>query len=65
MPRKTIGYVLIALGVIAAVVSLAADAIGIGTESGINGMQLLGTAIGVVVALAGAWLAFSKASLKK
>jgi hypothetical protein len=61
MPKKTVGYVLIALGVIAAVVSLAADAIGIGTEPGINGMQLLGIAIGVVVALAGAWLAFRKA----
>ena len=61
MPKKTIGYVLVALGVIAAVVSLAADAIGIGTEPGINGMQLLGIAIGVVVALAGAWLAFRKA----
>jgi len=60
MPKKTIGYVLVALGVIAAVVSLAADAIGIGTEPGINGMQLLGIAVGVVVALAGAWLTFKK-----
>lgn len=43
MSRKTIGYVLIALGVVITVVSLAADAIGIGNQNGFGYQQLLGT----------------------
>jgi hypothetical protein len=60
MSKKTIGFVIIVLGVAMAVVSLAADVIGIGSKPGINWLQLLGTAIGVIVALVGVWLASSK-----
>jgi hypothetical protein len=65
MSKKTIGFLVIALGAVIAVVSLAADAIGIGTHPGINGIQLLGIAIGVIVALFGVWLALSKPKQKK
>jgi hypothetical protein len=37
MSKRTIGFVLIVLGAILAIVSLAADAIGIGSYPGING----------------------------
>ena len=64
MSKKTIGFVLIALGAVMAVVSLAADAIGIGNRQGIGWQQLLGTATGVVVVLVGVWLAMRKPAQK-
>lgn len=60
MSTKTIGFLLIALGVVVAVVSLAADMIGIGNRQGIGWQQLLGIAVGVIVALVGIWLSLSK-----
>jgi uncharacterized membrane protein (DUF441 family) len=63
MSKKTIGYILIALGVILAIVSLAADVIGIG-GAGFGWKQILGTAIGVIVAIVGVWLALSKPDQK-
>jgi hypothetical protein len=65
MSIRTIGFVVIALGVVMAVVSLAADVIGIGNQHGIGGQQLLGIAIGVLVAIVGVWLALRKPSQKK
>jgi uncharacterized membrane protein len=65
MSKRTIGFVLIAIGAAMAVVSLAADAIGIGTKPGINWLQLVGIAIGVIVALFGGWLALGKPNQKK
>jgi uncharacterized membrane protein YgaE (UPF0421/DUF939 family) len=64
MSKKTIGYLLIALGVVIAVVSLAADVIGIGHKPGIGWQQLLGTAIGVIIAIIGVWQAQSKPNQK-
>jgi len=66
MSTRTIGFVLVALGVVIAVVSLAADAIGIGNqvELGIGWKQQLGTAFGVVMALVGVWLAMRKPNQK-
>jgi len=66
MSKKSIGLVLIALGVVIVVVSMAADAIGIGNqvELGIGWKQQLGTAFGVVVALVGVWLAMRKPNQK-
>jgi len=57
MSKRTIGLALLALGAVMAVVSLAADSIGLGRQEGINWLQLLGAAIGVIVALVGVWLA--------
>jgi uncharacterized membrane protein YgaE (UPF0421/DUF939 family) len=65
MSKKTLGILLIVLGVILGVVSLAADVIGIGNEFSIGWKQLLGTAIGIIVALVGFWLALSKPNQKK
>jgi uncharacterized membrane protein len=65
MSKKTIGFVLIALGVVIGVVSLAADAVGIGNQQGIGWKQLLGTAIGVIVVFVGVWMTSRKPNLKK
>jgi hypothetical protein len=60
MNKRTIGYILIGVGVVGLVGSLAADYIGIGRYPGINGTQLLGAGLSVVVALVGVWLTRSK-----
>jgi uncharacterized membrane protein len=60
MPKKTIGIVLIIIGVILALVSVLADVIGIGNKAGFGWQQLLGTVVGIVVLLVGVWLARSK-----
>lgn len=65
MSKKTIGIVLTALGAILAVISLAADVIGIGRDPGIHRAQLLGIAIGVIVAVAGIRQALSTPGQKK
>jgi hypothetical protein len=61
MNKRTIGYILIGLGVVGLVASLAADYIGIGRYPGINGTQMLGAGLSLVIALVGVWLARSKA----
>ena len=54
MSKKTIGIGLIVLGVIFAILSLAADSIGLGAEPGIGYKQLTFACVGVIVALVGA-----------
>jgi hypothetical protein len=65
MSKRTIGYILIGLGVVGLVVSLAADLLGIGSYPGINGTQLLGAVLSLIVALVGVWLARSKVDQPK
>ena len=65
MSNKTIGIVLIILGVGMMIVSLAADVIGIGNGTGIGWKQILGAVVGVLVAVGGGWLAWSKPGPKK
>jgi len=60
MSKTNIGLILIALGVVVAVVSVAADTIGIGRYAGIDWVQILGVVIGLVVALIGVRLVLSK-----
>lgn len=60
MSKRTIGFSLIAVGAVGVVVSLAADMLGVGTYPGINGTQLLGVVISLVLALAGGWMASRK-----
>ena len=60
MSKRTIGYILIVLGVIVLAVCLSADLIGIGNQAGIGWKQLLGAAVGLLVAAGGVWLALSK-----
>jgi hypothetical protein len=64
MSNKTIGYALIILGVVVLVISLAADALGIGNVTGIGWKQILGAVVGAVIALGGVWLALRKPSQK-
>jgi hypothetical protein len=63
MNNRTIGFILIALGVILAVVSLAADVIGLG-GGGFGLKQILGTAVGATVAIVGIWLVLKKPNKK-
>jgi uncharacterized membrane protein YccC len=64
MSKKTIGYILIVLGVAIVVISLAADLLGIGNSMGYGWKQLLGAAIGIVVAIVGVWLGMGKSTQK-
>ena len=64
MSKKTIGYILIALGVIWTAISLAADVIGLGSTVGIFWAQLLGAAAGLVGVAVGIWLVLSKSAKK-
>jgi len=65
MSKRTIGFLLIILGVVVLVVSLAADVIGIGGMPGFGWKQILGTVVGVLVALGGVWLAVNKPTQMK
>jgi hypothetical protein len=65
MSKRTIGYILIGLGVVGLIASLAADYIGIGRYPGINGTQLMGAGLSLVIALIGVWLARSKSEPKQ
>ena len=60
MSRKTLGIVLMVIGILLVVVSLVADMLGIGSVPGFGWKQLLGTAVGVIVALVGIWMTFRK-----
>ena len=65
MSKRTIGIMLVVLGVVVYIVSLAADVIGIGNGTGIGWKQILGAVIGLLVAVGGGWLALNKPSQKK
>ena len=58
MSKRMLGVVFIILGVIVLIISLAADALGIGTVTGIGWKQILAAIIGALVALLGVLLAF-------
>ncbi len=60
MSRKTISWILIFAGLLLAVVSLAADSIGLGSEVGFGWKQKAGMIVGLVAMLAGFWLRFRK-----
>ncbi len=55
MQKKTLGIVLMFLGLVVLIASLAADALGIGMDPGIGWKQALGALVGVIVAGVGAW----------
>jgi hypothetical protein len=64
MANKSIGIVIIILGVIVAIVAIFADFIGIGNKSGFGWQQIVGTAVGVIAVIIGVWFAQRKASPK-
>ena len=51
--NKTIGTVLLIVGVIVLIVSLGADAIGLGGGARFGGQQILGAVVGVILLIAG------------
>jgi hypothetical protein len=51
--KKTIGIALIIVGVVVLIVSLAADAIGLGGVPGFGYRQIIGTIVGIIVAVVG------------
>ena len=55
MSKRTIGILIIVVGVLLVVASLAADLIGIGSGGGLGWKQLLGAGVGVLVVAAGVW----------
>ncbi len=57
MSKRMIGLMIFVAGAALAVVSLAADTLGIGVGPGFGLKQLAGTVAGVVIAVAGAWIA--------
>jgi hypothetical protein len=54
-------YLIIVLGVVVLVISLAADSLGIGGAPGIGWKQLTGVTVGLIVMIYGVWLASRKA----
>ena len=55
MSKRMQGIVLMVVGVVVIVGSLAADALGVGMQAGIGWKQALGALVGVIVVGVGAW----------
>ena len=56
MNTRTVVFILLALGLILAALSLFADTLGLGEGSGMGYKQIAGLVVGIVVALAGVFL---------
>ena len=61
MSKRTMAYLVIALGAVVLIISLAADSLGIGGAPGIGWKQLTGAPVGLIVMIYGVWLALRKA----
>ncbi len=62
MSQKTLGMILIAVGLIVLIVAGFADSLGIGVGRGFGWKQIVGSVAGVLVALVGFWLTRRKAA---
>ncbi len=60
---RILGLALIVLGVLALIISLTADLLGLGASAGIGWKQLVGAAAGILLFSAGIWLGYRKAHL--
>ncbi len=56
MEKRTLGIVLLVVGIVVLIVSVAADAIGLGGSPGFGYKQAAGTVVGVIAAVVGAIL---------
>ena len=54
--KKKIGIALLIVGIVFLIISVAADAIGLGHDPGFGNQQITGTAAGAIVAIVGAIL---------
>ncbi len=54
--KRTIGLALLIGGIVFLIISVAADAIGLGRDPGFGSQQTAGTAVGAIVAIVGAVL---------
>ena len=61
MSNRTMAYLIIVLGAVVLIISLAADSLGIGGAPGIGWKQLTGAGVGLIVMIYGIWLASRKA----
>jgi hypothetical protein len=52
--KRTIGIVLLIVGIVVLIVSVAADAIGLGGSPGFGFRQIVGVAVGAIAAIVGA-----------
>ncbi len=62
MSQKTLGIILVVLGIVLLVVAVFADSLGVGARHGFGWKQIVGSIAGVVVAVVGAWLTRRKAA---
>ncbi len=62
MSQKTLGYVLVVVGLVLVVVGVFADSLGIGATGGFGWKQIVATVVGVIVLVAGFWFATRKAA---
>ena len=65
MTKCHLGILFVILGLLLAAVSLAADALGIGNGAGLGWKQILGTVVGVLIALGGIWWGWGNIGTKK
>jgi len=65
MSKRHLGILFIILGLLLAAISLSADLLGIGNEAGFGRKQILGTVVGVLIALGGIWWGWGNTGTKK
>jgi uncharacterized membrane protein len=65
MSKRTVGIIMIVVGVVLLIVSLSADMLGIGNGLGIGWKQILGAVVGALIAVGGAWWGWRKEEPKK
>ena len=60
--RKTLGTILVVLGVVLLAVGLFADSFGLGSKAGMGWKQIAASVAGVIALVVGAWFAMRKAA---
>lgn len=58
--KKTAGIILLVVGIVVLILSLAADPIGIGSRPGFGPYQMVGTVVGAIVTVVGLVLTLKK-----
>lgn len=65
MSKRTTGIIIVIVGLVLAVVSLAADQLGIGGSPGIGLRQIVGAVVGVLIIAGGIWWGWYNLGQKK